>query len=260
MELLSFLVAITATVCAARKQRLRQLLEQAAHATFRETFRHDFDPAWGAAVLRYHRHLVDEEREARRLLTNIRRTPGKVREAAGRRDPTSVVSRAMFELICVARGTDAQMKEYSLLDADLGGSSRGIASLRQFVVGQFGEVAARNPDLPPPRGTWMYSQIINDVRVLTEPELVALMVCLDVDSVGLTDADARSNPQGRVKAVLDRERRAMKDARRTAGHAPGTPGAPRPLASRAVEAKKRPILPPAEAYAVPPKSVFAADE
>lgn len=257
MELLSFLVTVDAKVRAERKRQLRALLIEGAHKTFRQTFRHNYDAAWGAAVVRYHKHVVDEEREARTLLTNIRRTPGKVREAARRRDRTRVASPAMFELMCVARGTDAQMKEYSLLEAGLG-SSRRLGAFRHFIVAQFGEVPARNPDHPPPRGTWTYRRIVNDVRVLTENELVALMVCLDPKSVSLTTDDLHYEPDQCLKVVLDRERRAMKDARRQVQETSGS--APRSAAERLAESRKHPILPGTECFAVPPKSFVTPDE
>lgn len=142
-------------------------------------------------------------------------------------------------LALAARGTNAAMKKW-ILSEDPIARERPFASLRSFIIYFFETVPACSDR----RGTFgdygrAQRQGFNDRRTLTDGELVAIMICVQPASVSLSREDAAGPTQQTVPAVLARERREMKDARKKHG----TEKRLTTHAQRAAERKKKALLP-----------------
>lgn len=233
-----------ASTSSAKAESLRDALVRRAKRRFRVLFGVPYDDVWGAKVRKHRRALQKQDEAARKAAVDIRRTPNKVRRlvrAHGLEDHPYRPGTApvLGILATISRRSTAEMKQW-VLSEDPIAAERPYASLRSFLVVQFEVLPARSDR----RGTFgdlarWKREGFNDARVLTDNELVGIMICVEPKFVKLSPADVSLGVARGLAVVLERERRAMKEAREKHG------AVDRPLTSegRKMEAQKSPLLP-----------------
>lgn len=229
----------------ALERAVRDLLVEKAKAKFKSLFRTEYDPAWGAGVLAAFQRLHAQDDAVRRLAPNVRRTPNRVRKlvrAHGlEHDPFQPGTAPSLVSMAVAAGGDNNTLKRWFISDDPVAAKKRFASFRISVVEFFESVPANTKgkrgsfgDV----GRWK-AEGFNDRRILTDGELVAIMICIAPESVTLFEADLDGMPKDIEQEVRRRERRQMRDTRRRWGSEPAV----RTPDQRAAERKKKAILP-----------------
>jgi hypothetical protein len=227
------------------ERAVRELLVRKAKARFKKLFGTEFDPDWGASVFAHFKKLQAQDDAVRKLAPNIRRTPNRVRafiRSQGlENDPFQPGNApSLVSMAAAAQEGDIALKTW-FIKKDPIAHERRYASFRIAVVEFFESLPANvigksgsAEDLE----RWN-AEGFNDRRVLTDGELVTIMICIAPGSVTLFQAELDGPPEQTELKVRRRELEQMRDVRRRWGteRRPSTP------AQRAAEKNKKPLLP-----------------
>lgn len=225
-----------------RRAQLQAALSASVRTSFRLIFGNDYNDCWGAGIRKHIEHLTKQDEEARAAAKYIDRAPKKAAalvDAYGLADESFKPGTAPAMAMLAAEVALRRQGEVSTwrLGKDPIASELIFTSFRSSIIYFFETVPANSPDRP--AAPESQGRDYNDMRVLTDAELVVVMTSIDVNSATMRGPDLEIPEADAVREILDRERRLMNQARRRHGSVP----APRGQEEHERERNKTALLP-----------------